>query len=70
MRARSEAGEIPVATVVTELRPPALQALEERLAEKLGTKVKITHKGDRGRVVITYSSLDDLEKLSRIVYDL
>jgi ParB family chromosome partitioning protein len=70
VRARSEAGEIPVATVVTELRPPALQALEERLAEKLGTKVKITHKGDRGRVVITYSSLDDLEKLSRIVYDL
>ena len=70
VRARNDAGEIPVATAVTELRPPALQALEERLAEKLGTKVKITHKGDRGRVVISYSSLDDLEKLSRIVYDL
>lgn len=70
VRARKESPEIPVATRVTELRPPALQALEERLAEKLGTKVKITHRGDKGRVVISYSSLDDLEKLSRIVYDL
>lgn len=70
VRDRSVTGEIPVATTVKELRPPALQALEERLAEKLGTKVKITHKGDRGRVVISYTSLDDLENLSRIVYDL
>ncbi|NND84550.1 MAG: ParB/RepB/Spo0J family partition protein [Acidimicrobiia bacterium] len=70
VRARDDKVEIPVAKKVTELRPPALQALEERLAEKLGTKVKITHKGDRGRVVISYSSLDDLENLSRIVYDL
>lgn len=70
VRARRETAEVPVARAVTELRPPALQALEERLAEKLGTKVKITHRGEKGRVVISYSSLDDLEKLSRIVYDL
>ncbi len=56
-------------TRVIELRPPAIVELEERLAEKLGAKVKISHRGTKGRVVITYSSLDDLEKISRLVYE-
>ena len=56
-------------TRVIELRPPAIVQLEERLAEKLGTRVKISHRGTKGRVVITYSDLDDLEKISRLVYD-
>lgn len=56
-------------TRVIELRPPAIVQLEERLAEKLGTRVKISHRGTKGRVVITYASLDDLEKISRLVYE-
>lgn len=54
---------------VIELRPPAIVQLEERLAEKLGTRVKISHRGTKGRVVITYTTLDDLEKISRLVYE-
>lgn len=53
---------------LTELRPPALGELEERLAERLGTKVSITSKGDTGRVVIRYGSLDDLERIARFFY--
>jgi ParB family chromosome partitioning protein len=54
--------------VLRELRPPAISELEERLAERLGTKVKITHRGDKGRVVISYSKLDDLERIARFFY--
>ncbi len=56
--------------VLQELTPPAILALEETLAEKLGTKVAISHKGNKGRVVIKYNSLDDLEKISRLFYSL
>ena len=53
---------------VRELRPPAISELEERLAERLGTKVSITYRGDKGRVVINYSKLDDLERIARFFY--
>ncbi len=59
----------PPAPVLRELRPPAIGELEERLQERLGTKVKITHRGEKGRVVITYGNLDDLERIARFVYD-
>ncbi|MEX1279587.1 MAG: ParB/RepB/Spo0J family partition protein [Acidimicrobiia bacterium] len=69
VRARKgEAEGSPPAPVLRELRPPAISELEERLAERLGTKVTITHKGQRGRVVITYGNLDDLERIARFVY--
>jgi len=57
-------------TILKELTPPAITALEETLAERLGTKVVITHRGEKGRVVIKYNSLDDLEKISRLFYSL
>ena len=65
MRQESDA---PKPTMVRELRPPAISELEERLAERLGTKVKISHKGEKGRVTIDYASLDDLEKISKFFY--
>jgi ParB family chromosome partitioning protein len=64
-------GEVPpppASPIVRELRPPAISELEDRLAERLGTKVKITHRGDKGRVVINYSKLDDLERIARFFY--
>ena len=40
-----------------------LEQLEERLKESLGTKVLIQGKGKRGKIVIDYYSLDDLDRL-------
>jgi ParB family transcriptional regulator, chromosome partitioning protein len=67
--ARLRAGERPdPAPKLRELRPPAIGELEGRLAERLGTRVKITHRGNKGRVAIEYGSLDDLERISRFFY--
>jgi ParB family chromosome partitioning protein len=71
VKTRKNQAETPqLVAVLQELTPPAILALEETLAEKLGTKVAISHKGNKGRVVIKYNSLDDLEKISRLFYSL
>jgi ParB family transcriptional regulator, chromosome partitioning protein len=50
---------------VRELRPPALFELEQRLAEQLGAKVEIQYRNDRGRMVILFGSIAELERLYR-----
>jgi ParB family chromosome partitioning protein len=43
-------------------RDPNIETLERELAEKLATKVSIQHgRGGRGRLVITYHSVDELD---------
>ena len=43
-------------------RDPNVQRLEQELADKLGAKVAIKHSsGGRGRLVVTYNSLDELD---------
>ncbi|HBR71922.1 MAG TPA: hypothetical protein DEA27_03960, partial [Candidatus Moranbacteria bacterium] len=42
---------------------PELKELEEKLIEKLGTKVKISKSGDGGKIVIEYYSDEDLSSL-------
>lgn len=42
---------------------PHIDALEDRLRQKFGTKVKIKHREDGGTVEIEYYSLDDLDRL-------
>lgn len=42
---------------------PAVKALENTLVEALGTKVKISKSGDKGRIVIEYYSQEDLDSL-------
>jgi len=43
-------------------RDANVEALERELAEKLATKVNIQHgRGGRGKLVITYHSLDELD---------
>ena len=43
-------------------RDPNIETLERELAEKLAAKVSIQHgRGGRGRLVITYHSLDELD---------
>ncbi len=53
-------------------RPPAASAnvrdLEERLTRSLKTRVKVvTTKKDEGRIEITYSSLDELDRLLEVL---
>jgi ParB family chromosome partitioning protein len=43
-------------------RDANIESLERELAEKLATKVNIQHgRGGRGKLVITYHSLDELD---------
>ena len=51
------------------MRPAAIIELEERLSERLATKVKITARGKGGRMVIRYGSLEDLERIYRQLFD-
>jgi ParB family chromosome partitioning protein len=47
----------------TRLRPPGLLELEELLAEHLSTRVSVTMGGKRGKVVIDFADLEDLERI-------
>lgn len=49
-------------------RPAAIIELEERLADRLGTVVQIRPRGEGGRLVIRYGSLDDLEQIYRALF--
>ena len=46
-------------------RPAAIVELEQRLRDQLSTRVKIKYTKDRGKLVIDFSSLDDLERIYR-----
>jgi ParB family chromosome partitioning protein len=48
-------------------RQPELAALESRLIERLGTRVAILGSEKKGKIEIHYFSLDDLERISRII---
>lgn len=65
VRIRANQADDEVPTKVTQVRPVAIIELEHRLSEHLGTPVKIQYKGDKGKVVINFSSLDELEKIYR-----
>jgi ParB family transcriptional regulator, chromosome partitioning protein len=47
------------------LRPAAIIELEKQLADELGTRVKIDYNGSKGKVVLRFSSLSDLERIYR-----
>lgn len=46
---------------------PEVIDLENRLKRSLGTKVRIQHRGDKGKIEIQYSSLDELDRLLEIL---
>jgi ParB family chromosome partitioning protein len=48
-------------------RAPELAELENRLIERLGTRVAIHGTEKRGRIEIQYFSLDDLERISKLI---
>lgn len=51
----------------SRLKDPQIATLEEKLKQSLGTKVKIKHKGKRGKIEIEYYSLDELDRLLDIL---
>ncbi|RMF95209.1 MAG: ParB/RepB/Spo0J family partition protein [Candidatus Schekmanbacteria bacterium] len=50
-------------------KSPEIVALEERLREALATKVKLSHneKTNRGKIIIEYYSLDELDRMLEIL---
>jgi ParB family transcriptional regulator, chromosome partitioning protein len=51
----------------SKLRAPGLLELEELLADQLDTRVKIAMGPKRGRVVIEFADLEDLERIYRVM---
>ena len=49
------------------LRPPGLLELEELLSTHLDTRVTVDMTGTKGRVVIEFANLDDLERIYRVM---
>ena len=49
------------------LRPPGLLELEELLSGHLETRVKVDMGAKKGRVIIEFASLDDLERIYRVM---
>ena len=46
---------------------PEVAELESKLAQSLGTKVRIQHKDKRGKIEIEYYSLDELDRLLEVL---
>lgn len=74
VRQRGEAGLEPTGAPsrgdgpsTPRLRPPGLLELEQMLAEYLATRVSVTMGAKRGRVVIEFADLEDLERLFRVI---
>jgi len=59
----------PVKPRGTALRPPGLVELEELLGDHLDTRVSISMGSARGKVVIEFSTLEDLERIYRRMTD-
>lgn len=69
VRARNQAAEHPAhRPPASVLRPAAIVELEQRLREELSAKVKINYANDRGKLIIDFASLDDLERIYRRLF--
>jgi ParB family transcriptional regulator, chromosome partitioning protein len=53
--------------LVSALRPPGLLELEELLSDYLDTRVQVTMSQHRGRVMIEFATLEDLERIYRVM---
>jgi ParB family chromosome partitioning protein len=56
--------------VPVDTRDPNLKALEEKFIKALGTKVHINGTLKKGRVEIEYYSMDDLDRVYRLIKDI
>ena len=55
----------PAWPLATRLRPPGLLELEELLADHLDTRVSVQMGAKRGRVMVEFADLEDLERIYR-----
>ena len=44
-----------------------IKSLEENLSSELGTKIKIVHKKNKGKIEIPYSSSEDFDRIIRLI---
>jgi ParB family transcriptional regulator, chromosome partitioning protein len=63
----SEGQPSPAADPGHGLRPPGLLELEELLARHLDTRVKIEMGATKGRVLVEFATLEDLERIYRVM---
>lgn len=52
---------------IRALRPPGLLELEELLGDHLDTRVSVTMSAKRGKVVVEFSDLEDLERIYKTI---
>jgi ParB family chromosome partitioning protein len=52
---------------ITEIRPVEIVELEKRLTERIGAKVKISYRNQRGKIEIRYGSVAELERIYRVI---
>lgn len=67
VRDRREMGKPQPAKGVTQVRPVEIIELEKRLADRLDSRVKISYKNQKGKVEIRFASLEDLERIYRVL---
>lgn len=67
--AEEERGAEPVKEPAAAVRPAALLELEGLLSDHLDTRVQISMGAKRGRVVIDFATLEDLERLYRVMLE-
>jgi ParB family chromosome partitioning protein len=67
VRDRNESGGVvrPTTTAANRLRPAGIVELEELLSDHLDTRVKVDMGNRRGKVVIDFATLEDLERIYR-----
>ena len=65
--AAAGASAAPVPRSPSRLRAPGLLELEELLAERLSTKVSVSMGAKRGKLVIDFADLEDLERLYHLM---
>jgi ParB family chromosome partitioning protein len=54
-------------TSIKQLRPVEIIELENRLTDQLSAKVKISYRNEKGKVEIRFGSLEELERIYRII---
>jgi len=65
VRDRREMGKPKASKTVREVRPVEIIELEKRLSDRLGSRVKISYRNQKGKVEIRFGSLEDLERIYR-----
>lgn len=67
LRLEMESPRPTASKAVRQLRPVEIIELENRLSEHLDTNVKIDYRNEKGKVEIRFASLEDLERIYRII---